>query len=83
MLGDGDGTVNKRSLVGCRHWKNSAAQAGRPIYEQEFPGVEHYNMLSNSAPINYIVELLTGMSDYPRPKEISSNTDSMMKIRLF
>lgn len=82
VLGDGDGTVNRRSLIGCRYWKNSAAQGDHKIYEHEFPGIEHYNMLSKSGPINYIVERLTGNTDYPRADEVSSNRDTM-KIRLF
>lgn len=82
VLGDGDGTVNKRSLIGCRYWKNTAAQAGRKIFEQEFPGIEHYNMLSQAAPINYIVENLIGIADYPQKDEITSKSDTM-KIRLF
>lgn len=82
LMGDGDGTVNRRSLIGCRHWKNSPVQGNHKIYEHEFPGVEHYNMLSNAAPINYIVERLTGMADYPRFDEISSNNHTM-KIRFF
>lgn len=82
VLGDGDGTVNKRSLIGCRYWKNTAAQADHEIYEQEFPGIEHYNMLSRSEPINYIVERLIGVADYPRKDEITCKSDTM-KIRLF
>lgn len=82
VLGDGDGTVNRRSLIGCRYWKNTAAQGDHKIYEQEFPGIEHYNMLSKSCPINYIVERLIGTADYPLPDEVSSKSDTM-KIRLF
>lgn len=82
VLGDGDGTVNRRSLIGCRYWKNTAAQGGHKIYEHEFNGIEHYNMLSKPGPINYIVERLTGVADYPHDDEISSNSDTM-KIRLF
>lgn len=82
VLGDGDGTVNRRSLIGCRYWKNTDAQGNHEIYEHEFNGIEHYNMLSKAGPINYILDRLIGKADYPRSDEISSNSDTM-KIRLF
>lgn len=82
IKGNGDGTVNRRSLIGCGYWADTAAQANHKIYQQEFPGVEHYNMLSNSAPINYILNKLTGNQDYPRAHE-HSNITNMMKVRLF
>lgn len=82
IKGNGDGTVNRRSLIGCGYWENTAAQGNHKIYQQEFPGVEHYNMLSNSGPINYIINKLTGLSDFPNAKEIA-NTTNVMKFRLF
>lgn len=82
VKGDGDGTVNRRSLIGCEHWRNTPGQGNHGIYQQEFPGVEHYNMLSDAGPINYILDRLTGYTDYPRVNEYSGS-ENMMKIRLF
>ena len=79
LQGNGDGTVNRRSLIGCGYWEPTQTQK---IYQQEFQGIEHYNMLSNAAPINYILNRLTGDNDYPRPAE-KVNYSDMMKIRLF
>ncbi|XP_055309524.1 phospholipase A2 group XV-like [Sitodiplosis mosellana] len=79
VKGNGDGTVNRRSLIGCGHWEKAQSQK---IYQQEYQGIEHYNMLSNAAPINYIIGKLTKDNDYPRPDEKVSYSD-MMKIRLF
>lgn len=36
VYGDGDGTVNKRSLEGCLHW---VGQQKQKIYHQTFPKV--------------------------------------------
>lgn len=80
--GDGDGTVNRRSLIACEYWEDAPAQGDHGIYQQEFPGVEHYNMLSDAGPINYILDKLTGIADFPRANEYAGN-DNTMKIRLF
>lgn len=80
--GNGDGTVNKRSLIGCGSWKNTAEQANHQIYQQEYSGVNHYGMLSDSEPINYILKILTGHQDYPRLKEYR-NDANIINIRLF
>lgn len=82
VKGNGDGTVNRRSLIGCGHWENTPAQGNHKIYQQEFPGVEHYNMLKDAGSINYILNKLTDDHDYPRQGE-SSNVTVMMKWRLF
>lgn len=80
--GNGDGTVNRRSLIGCQYWRNTKAQQNYPINQVEYADIEHYNMLSASAPINYIVETLTGKGDYPLADEYT-NVSNIMKIRLF
>lgn len=74
--------MNKRSLIGCGYWSNSAAQGNHEIHQKSFKGVEHYNMLSDTGAINYILSKLTGDHDYPRPYENRISSDTM-KIRLF
>lgn len=83
IKGDGDGTVNKRSLIGCGYWENSAAQGNHEIHQQAFPGVEHYNMLSDPGAINYILSKLTRDNDYPWVNETKPDSEDIMKIRLF
>ncbi|XP_060822942.1 phospholipase A2 group XV-like [Bombus pascuorum] len=53
--GDGDGTVNLRSLEGCKYWQGKQK---RKVYSQAFPGVNHMGILNNSSVLNYIKILL-------------------------
>jgi len=55
IAGDGDGTVNIRSLEACAHWQQSQKQK---IYYQGFPGVDHTNILKNSSVLAYITTIL-------------------------
>lgn len=51
IFGDGDGTVNMRSLGACAHWQSGQKQK---IYHQGFPGVDHTNILRNPDVLAYI-----------------------------
>lgn len=51
--GDGDGLVNTRSLIGCKHWKNAT---NREIYVREFPDKDHMEILGHSEIIDYILK---------------------------
>lgn len=53
--GDGDGTVNLRSLEGCKYWQNKQKCK---VYPQVFPGVNHMDILKNSNVLNYIKTIL-------------------------
>jgi lysophospholipase-3 len=55
VYGDGDGTVNLRSLHGYRRWLGKQPQ---PIYYKEFNGVEHVATLKYQPVIDYILQLL-------------------------
>ncbi|CAF4971541.1 unnamed protein product, partial [Rotaria sp. Silwood1] len=57
---DGDGTVNLRSLLGFKNWKNKQKQ---DIHTLELPGVEHLAILRHPMTINYVVQVLTGQFD--------------------
>lgn len=56
--GDGDGTVNLRSLEGCLHWKNLQKQK---IYHTSFSKADHTGILRNNDVLNYIVQYLVGL----------------------
>ncbi|XP_053985696.1 phospholipase A2 group XV-like [Hylaeus volcanicus] len=55
LPGDGDGTVNLRSLEGCKHWKGQQKQK---VYSQGFPGIDHMDILRNVKVVNYIKTVL-------------------------
>lgn len=55
VFGDGDGTVNIRSLEACIHWQKSQKQK---IYYQGFPGVDHTNILRSLDILAYIKTVL-------------------------
>ncbi|KAG5328630.1 PAG15 phospholipase, partial [Acromyrmex charruanus] len=55
IVGDGDGTVNIRSLEACTLWQRSQVQK---IYNQSFPGVDHTEILRNSDVLAYIKTVL-------------------------
>lgn len=80
--GDGDGTVNYRSLAGCQYWTESSAQNNLAVSRFEVPNAEHYDILSDHRAINHILNELTLPGDYVPPLNQSTRVP-MMKIRLF
>ena len=54
VYGDGDGTVNLRSLQGYQRWIGKQSQ---PITYQEFPGAEHVATLKFQPVIDAILKL--------------------------
>lgn len=64
MSGDGDGTVNARSLKACEKWANSPAQHNKRIHSIEIPGADHMDILSDKRVVEYVLKVLVGNSDY-------------------
>lgn len=64
VTGDGDGTVNSRSLKSCEQWVNTKAQREKPIHSVELPGAEHMGILSDKRTIQYVLKLLTDSAHY-------------------
>ena len=54
--GDGDGTVNLRSLHGCRRWLGSQST---PVVHKVFPKAEHLAILNNDDVKAYIASVVT------------------------
>lgn len=55
LTGDGDGTVNIRSLTGCREWSTKQKQS---VSTLEIPKGEHIKILSALDTIEYILNVL-------------------------
>ena len=54
--GDGDGTVNKRSLYGCVNWQKQ--KRPQKVYHKEIENVDHLGILSNVEAIKYILKVV-------------------------
>ena len=59
IYGNGDGTINERSLKGCSFWKKSQKKL---INVHEIPNAEHSEILSNNQTLSYIVDLLVNQN---------------------
>ncbi|XP_052865995.1 phospholipase A2 group XV-like [Anopheles cruzii] len=55
QMGDGDGTVNVRSLEAAKQWANQQRQ---PIHLKAFPGADHMSILADQAVIDAVIEVL-------------------------
>ena len=53
--GDGDGTVNMRSLHGCLLWNNTAQHK---FVHREYQGAEHMKLLGTLEVIEYVVDVV-------------------------
>jgi len=53
--GDGDGTVNIRSLEGCLSWKGKQSQ---PIHHTKLEGMDHLGMLMEKELIENVAEII-------------------------
>ena len=58
VYGDGDGTVNRRSLYGCLRWRPKDNTSPK-VYHKEIANVDHMEILGNEDAIKYIKSVLT------------------------
>lgn len=66
VTGDGDGTVNARSLKACEQWSGTKAQAEKTIHSIEIPGVDHMGILSDKRVVEYVLEVLVQNKTYDK-----------------
>lgn len=64
VTGDGDGTVNARSLKSCERWAGTKLQRAKPIHSIELPGADHMGILSDKRVVQYVLETLTSSKHY-------------------
>ncbi|VVC25828.1 Lecithin:cholesterol/phospholipid:diacylglycerol acyltransferase,Alpha/Beta hydrolase fold [Cinara cedri] len=55
VYGNGDGTVNLRSLEGCNYWRSMQKQK---VFHQVFPNADHMTILRDERVMDYIAQLL-------------------------
>lgn len=56
--GDGDGTVNRRSLEGCIRWQSMQKQ---PVHFLALPKVDHMTILRHNTVLRYISNLVNSI----------------------
>lgn len=61
VTGDGDSTVNLRSLRSCENWGLPEAKNGKPVHTLELEGADHLGILSDTRVLDYIAKLLVGI----------------------
>jgi lysophospholipase-3 len=54
LYGDGDGTVNKRSLEGCLNWQGKQK---KNVYHETFSNLDHMGILRDKRVLSYIETL--------------------------
>lgn len=64
VYGDGDVTVNRRSLEGCHHWRTLQKQK---VFYEALPSVDHLAILHSNLTLQYVAGLVR--SDHPTAKE--------------
>lgn len=64
VTGDGDGTVNIRSLKSCEQWSGTPAQGAKTIHSIEVPSADHMGILNDKRVVKYVLELLTDDPHY-------------------
>eukprot|EP00092_Neocalanus_flemingeri_P104330 GFUD01133612.1.p1 GENE.GFUD01133612.1~~GFUD01133612.1.p1 ORF type:complete len:534 (+),score=122.31 GFUD01133612.1:70-1602(+) len=68
IKGDGDGTVNIRSLEGCLRWREKQSQ---PIHHQVFEKVNHLDMLRTEEPTQNVADIIASLN-----KELGVNKEN-------
>jgi len=66
IKGDGDGTVNIRSLEGCLRWKKLQNQ---PVHHKVFEKVDHLSMLRLDEPAKHIADIVSQLNEELKPTE--------------
>lgn len=56
IYGDGDGTVNLKSLLGCTYWRDHQK---KPILTYEIKNAEHLQILGHPSAVDYVLNVLT------------------------
>lgn len=69
-FGDGDGTVNLRSLEGCLRWVDKQKQ---PVHHTNFKGVDHMSIMADMKVLDYIKKIVHPGSNISHPTTFVPN----------
>lgn len=65
-FGEGDGTVNLRSLEGCLRWKNDKKTT---LFSKGFKGIDHMSIMSQISVIEYVKNIVAPNTTLKLPLE--------------
>ena len=68
--GNGDGTVNLRSMEVCLNWRD---QQTKPVHYRVFKGIDHGNMIKADVPVSAVANLIRQINS---KKSSNSNHDT-------
>ena len=69
--GNGDGTVNLRSMQACLKWRKEQA---KPVHYRSFDDTDHAEMITDDEPVKGVVEVIREINSKSRGS--NSNTDA-------
>ena len=67
--GDGDGTVNTRSLELCKQWSNKQNQ---PVITKSFKRLDHSQIIKDKEVVEYVQNIVKAISQQSEEKHIDS-----------
>lgn len=80
IYGDGDDSVNTRSLELCKRWRDQQKQK---VYVQELRGAHHFNMVFSNLTLSYINEILLGSKEEQGEPGQARSSPEAGKLRKF
>lgn len=72
VYGDGDETVNRRSMELCKRWQG---QQKERVHVLELPGVDHLNMVFDNRTLHHINKILLGSFENTTAEEEEGGKD--------
>ena len=76
-FGDGDSTVNTRSLAGCLRWKEN--NGGKQLQYMNLTGVDHMSVMTDARILKYLLNLATINWSWGRKVSKSTENNSQME----
>ena len=72
--GDGDGTVNLRSMKACLKWRT---QQSKPVHYRAFKHIDHGNMIKADEPVSGVADLIDEINTKTRFERKQNKNDEL------
>ena len=70
QIGDGDGTVNIRSLEYCKQWSDKQSH---PVITKSFKRLDHNHILMDKQVVEYVKDIVKNISQNPSDNSENSS----------